>query len=109
VLIVLFLYLIIITKGIKIAINAKDRFGCYLAFGITAVLSMQVLINIAVVSGSIPPTGIPLPFISAGGSSLMVFMAAIGVLCNIGKNNEDSEKINNKFKINKSNLKIKFT
>lgn len=96
VLIVLFLYLIIITKGIKIAINAKDRFGCYLAFGITAVLSMQVLINIAVVSGSIPPTGIPLPFISAGGSSLMVFMAAIGVLCNIGKSNQISGDLENK-------------
>lgn len=91
VLILLLLYVIIITKGIKIAINAKDRFGCYLAFGIIAVLSMQVLINVAVVSGSIPPTGIPLPFVSAGGSSLMVFLAVIGILINISKNSTTEE------------------
>lgn len=59
--------------------------------------------------GSIPPTGIPLPFVSAGGSSLMVFMAAMGVLCNIAKNNEYGERINNKLKTKKSNQKIKFT
>jgi cell division protein FtsW len=57
-----------------------------LAAGITALISAQLLINIAVVTGSIPPTGIPLPFISAGGTSLMVFMGAIGVLMNIANN-----------------------
>ena len=107
VLIILLLYMIIITKGIKIALNSKDRLGCYLAFGITAVLSMQVIINVAVVSGSIPPTGIPLPFVSAGGSSLMVFMAAMGILCNISKNGDNTadfkQNLVNKFQ----KLKIK--
>ncbi len=84
-LLVISIYIAIIAIGIKIALNAQDRLGTYLASGITAVIAIQLLINIAVVTGSIPPTGIPMPFISAGGTSLSVFMAAIGVLCNVGK------------------------
>ena len=87
------LYILLIFEGIKIAYNAKDRLGGYLAAGITALISAQLLINIAVVTGSIPPTGIPLPFISAGGTSLMVFMGAIGVLCNVANN----DKLRNNF------------
>ena len=83
---VLLLYILLILEGIKIAYNAKDRLGGYLAAGITALISAQLLINVAVVTGSIPPTGIPLPFISAGGTSLMVFMGAMGVLINIANN-----------------------
>ena len=74
-----------ILTGLKIALKAKDRLGTYLAFGITAVIFCQLLINLCVVCGLIPPTGIPLPFISAGGSSLVVFLSAIGVLLNISK------------------------
>lgn len=85
-------YLIIIIQGIKIAMKASDRLGAYLAFGITSVICMQMLINVAVVTGSIPPTGIPLPFISAGGSSLIVFLAAIGVLLNISAGGEVATK-----------------
>lgn len=81
--VLMIVFLIIIFRGIKIAKNAKDRFGCYLATGITTIIALQVLINIAVVTGSIPPTGLPLPFISAGSTSLVVFMAAIGILQNI--------------------------
>lgn len=99
---IILIYAIVIWKGVKIALNAKDRLGCYLASGITSVIAMQVLINIAVVTGSIPPTGIPLPFVSAGGTSLMVFMGAIGVLCNIAKNDDKIE-----FGI-KTNFKLKF-
>ena len=84
-------YILIITQGVKIALNAKDRLGAYLAFGITSVIGVQMLINFAVVVGAIPPTGIPLPFISAGGTSLMVFMGTIGILCNVGKAHEYSE------------------
>lgn len=84
-LLVCLVYVLIIAQGMKIALRAKDRFGSYLAFGITAVIAFQVLINIAVVTGSIPPTGIPLPFVSAGGTSLMVFLGAIGILLNIDK------------------------
>lgn len=85
---VLTIYIIIIAIGIKISLNATDRLGTYLASGITAVIAVQLLINIAVVTGSIPPTGIPMPFVSAGGTSLSVFMGAIGVLCNVGRNGE---------------------
>ena len=83
---VILLYVTIIALGIKIALNASDRLGTYLASGITAVIAIQLLINIAVVTASIPPTGIPMPFISAGGTSLSVFMGAIGVLYNVGSN-----------------------
>lgn len=79
------MFLIIVVSGIKIAKTAKDRFGALLAGGITTIIATQVLINIAVVTGSIPPTGVPLPFISAGSTSLVVFMSAIGVVLNISK------------------------
>ena len=80
---ILMVYIIIIIQGVKIALNAADRLGAYMAFGITSVICLQTLINVAVVTGSIPPTGIPLPFISAGGSSLIVFLASVGILINI--------------------------
>lgn len=86
--ILLVLFLIMIICGINIAIHAKDRLGCYLASGITAVICVQVLLNVAVVTGSIPPTGLPLPFISSGSSSLIVFLASIGILLNINKNSK---------------------
>ena len=79
------IYLLLIIRGFKAAKNAGTRFDCYLASGITAVLTCQTLINLAVVSGSIPPTGIPLPFISFGGSSLVAFMTASGILINVSK------------------------
>ena len=70
---------------IKVALNAPDRFGALLASGVAFVIAVQTLLNIAVVTGSIPPTGLPLPFISAGSTSLVVFMSAIGVVLNINK------------------------
>ena len=79
------IFVLLIISGIKIAYSCHERFGCYLATGITSIIAIQTFINIAVVTGSIPPTGLPLPFISAGSSSLIVFMSAIGVLNNISK------------------------
>ena len=93
VLILCLVYIAIIMQGVKIAFNAKDRLGAYLAFGITSIIAVQMLINFAVVIGAIPPTGIPLPFISAGGSGLVVFMSAVGVLLNIA-NNESFKSVN---------------
>ncbi len=69
----------------KVALNAKDRFGCLLACGAGLVIGVQTLLNVAVVTGSIPPTGLPLPFISSGGTSVAVFMAAIGVVLNVAR------------------------
>ncbi len=81
--VVMALFIVIAARGIKIARKASNRFDCYLAAGITAVTSVQALVNTAVVCGAIPPTGLPLPFVSAGGSSLVAYLAAIGVLMSI--------------------------
>lgn len=81
--VIIILFLILIQRGIKIAIHAKDMYGTLIAVGITSVLAVQAIINIAVVTGSIPVTGVPLPFISYGGSSLVVNLMAIGILLNI--------------------------
>ena len=81
----LIVFLILVIFLIKTACGAKDRFGCLLAVGVATVIAVQVLINVAVVTGSIPPTGLPLPFVSAGSTSLVVFMSAIGVCINIRK------------------------
>lgn len=75
----------IIYRGIVIAVNAEDRYKGILASGVTAVFATQTMLNIAVVIGAIPPTGLPMPFISAGGSSLVSFMGAFGILLNISK------------------------
>lgn len=70
-------------EGFKVAKRAVSRFDCYLATGITLVIAFQSMLNIAVVCGAIPPTGLPLPYISLGGSSLVSFMVASGVLISI--------------------------
>ncbi len=79
------LFLILIWRGIRIALTAPDLFGCLLAAGIISMIAIQVVINIAVVTVSMPTTGVPLPFISYGGSSLAMFLTGIGVLLNISK------------------------
>ena len=79
------LYLLIILRAVRIATNCTDKFSCFLASGICAVIAVQSLLNFAVVTGSIPPTGLPLPFVSYGGTSLVVFMGAVGILLNISR------------------------
>ena len=75
----------IIFRGFIIAKNCKDRFGFLLASGFTLVYGIQVAINALVVSGAIPPTGLPLPLISSGNTSLIITMASIGVLYNVSR------------------------
>lgn len=77
----------IVFRGIRIAKRCKDRFGFLLAAGFILVYGIQVIINALVVSGSIPPTGLPLPLISSGNTSLIITMASMGVLYNISKSN----------------------
>lgn len=84
--VLIIIFTVLIWRGIRVAITAKDLYGSYLATGIITIIAVQVIINIAVVTGSMPPTGLPLPFISAGGSGLTIFMCSIGVLLNISKN-----------------------
>ncbi len=87
--IVLLAYLFIIYRGFRVAMRCKDRFGSMLAGGITTVFALQVLVNIGVVTGFMPTTGQALPFISAGGSSLLIFLCAMGVLLNISRHTAD--------------------
>jgi cell division protein FtsW len=76
-------YVIFLICGVKIAFKAKDLHGQYLALGLTFMVVLQAALNMAVVMGLLPPKGLPLPFISYGGTSLMVNMAAVGMLLNI--------------------------
>lgn len=87
---VMLAYLLLVISLARIALNAKDRFGSLLAGGVAIVIAVQTILNIAVVSGSIPPTGLPLPFISSGGTSLMMFMAGIGVALNVDRQSRKS-------------------
>jgi cell division protein FtsW len=86
VLIALFLFLFI--RGITIAGRSKDRFIHYLAYGLTLMLSVQALVNFAVVTGLVPTKGLPLPFVSYGGSALLINMAAVGILLRISKGDD---------------------
>ncbi len=79
----LIVFAVLIYLLINIAKNAKDRFGALLVLGVASVISIQVILNVCVVSGLIPPTGLPLPFISAGSTSLVVFMSAVGICLNV--------------------------
>jgi cell division protein FtsW len=84
VLCVLLLYVLILWSGLSIAKNTYDIFGSYLAMGITAAIGLQVCINLGVSLGLVPTKGLPLPFLSYGGTSLLVSMISIGILMNIG-------------------------
>jgi cell division protein FtsW len=82
-LLVLSLYGVILWSGLAVAWRAPDLFGQYLASGITSMILLQAIMNIAVVVGFLPTKGLPLPFVSLGGSSLVVMLAAIGLLLGI--------------------------
>jgi len=77
------LFLLFMFRGIKIAMRAPDIFGTYLAIGITSLITTQALINFGVVMGLLPTKGLPLPFISHGGTALLVLSVMVGVLLNI--------------------------
>ena len=81
--VVLGLLLLLVWRGLRIAILAKDTFGMLVAGGIVAILTLQVFVNIGMTIGIMPVTGLPLPFISYGGTSLIVWFAMIGLLLNI--------------------------
>jgi cell division protein FtsW len=84
-LIVILMYAWIVFRGIVIAMRCRNRFGSLLAAGISIVFGFQVFVNIGVVTGLLPTTGQALPFISAGGTSLLVFLAAMGLLLSISR------------------------
>ena len=84
-LIILLAFLVIAWRGLVAALNAPDRFGTFLALGLTVAITFQAFLNISVVLALLPTKGIPLPFVSAGGSSLLVSFLAIGVLLNVSQ------------------------
>ena len=91
---VIALYCLLLWRGVHIAINAPDQFGMLLASGIVLMIAIQVILNIAVVTSSMPPTGINLPFISYGGNALLIFMFSAGVLLNISRHEPKNTGVN---------------
>ena len=86
IIIVASLFVFILYRGMRISLRCSDSFGKYLAFGMTFQILIQAVMNLMVVVGLIPVTGVTLPFLSYGGSSLLISMASIGILLNISRN-----------------------
>ncbi|MCM2285410.1 MAG: putative lipid II flippase FtsW [Desulfobacula sp.] len=93
VIIILCLYLILLLKGVAIAKKAGTVFGAITAAGLTIYIAVQVIINTGVALGALPTKGLTLPFISYGGTSLIINMAAIGILMNIGASKDDEQPV----------------
>ena len=83
---------LLVFRGIKVAKNAEDFFSCFLSSGITLVYGIQTVINALVVSGSIPPTGLPLPLVSSGNTSLIITMASMGILYSVSRKGNRAQK-----------------
>jgi cell division protein FtsW len=83
--VVLVCFCLITWRGLRIASRAPDSFGAFLALGLTTMIAVQALVNISVVLGMMPTKGIPLPFVSAGGSSLIINLLGMGVLLNVSR------------------------
>lgn len=90
-LLIVALFVFFVWRGIKVAMKAKDTYGTLLSIGITSIIAVQAIINIAVVTGSMPVTGVPMPFISYGGTSLVINMMAMGILLNISRQVQGKE------------------
>lgn len=86
--VVIILFAIFIWRGLLIAMKAPDMFGSLLAVGITSLIGIQAIMNIAVVTSSMPNTGIPLPFFSYGGTALVIILCAVGILLNISRSSK---------------------
>lgn len=84
-LMVIILFLVFVWRGILVAMNAKDTFGSLIAIGIVTLIGLQAIINIAVVTNTMPVTGMELPFFSYGGTAIMVNLFAVGILLNISR------------------------
>ena len=85
---VIILFALFVWRGIIIAIKAEDTFGTLIAIGITTMIGLQSLINIAVVTNTIPVTGMPLPFFSYGGSAMLADLIAVGILLSVSRNSK---------------------
>jgi cell division protein FtsW len=86
-------YLVIVGRGVKVALAATDDYGAYMSFGISMLFGVQALVNMSVAMAMLPTKGLTLPFISYGGSSLLVNAAAMGILLNVSRSREASDNL----------------
>ncbi|HET9672012.1 MAG TPA: FtsW/RodA/SpoVE family cell cycle protein, partial [Actinomycetota bacterium] len=84
-LVVLLLFGTLVTAGVRIAVRATDPFGRLVAAGVTAWIGLQTLVNLGAVTGLLPITGVPLPFLSFGGTALVVTLAGVGVVASVAR------------------------
>jgi len=84
--IIIILFVLLVWRGLVIAVRCRDKFGSMLAVGLTAQVGLQTILNIAVVTNSIPNTGISLPFFSAGGTALMMLLFQMGIILSVSRN-----------------------
>lgn len=84
--VLIFLYLLLLLEGMKISKQAREPLGRLIACGVVALLGLQIFVNVGMTIGLMPITGLPLPFVSYGGSSLIVSMSCVGLLLNVSKN-----------------------
>ncbi|MBR5740734.1 MAG: putative lipid II flippase FtsW [Firmicutes bacterium] len=89
--VLLIVYLVLIWRGCRAAMRAKDLYGMMMASGITIMIGVQVAINVAVVTSSMPPTGVILPFVSYGGNALLLLMGLMGIMWNITRQSQQAE------------------
>jgi len=90
---VLAAFVVIAWRGLRIASRAPDSFGSFLAIGVTAMVAVQAFINMSVVLGLMPTKGIPLPFVSAGGSSLVINLIGVGILLNLSQHASTAHQV----------------
>lgn len=90
---ILLLFLVLIWRGVRVAMHAPDKLGSLIAVGITSIIAVQVIINVAVVTSSMPVTGMPLPFFTYGGSSLAFLLVGVGMLLNISRSTGSKYKV----------------
>ena len=88
---VLLCFCVITWRGLRVALRAPDSFGAFLALGLTTMVAVQALVNISVVLGLMPTKGTPLPFVSAGGSSLLINLVGMGILLNVSQHTTSLE------------------
>ncbi|MEG0291503.1 MAG: putative lipid II flippase FtsW [Anaerovoracaceae bacterium] len=85
-------YIFLIWRGIKVALAAKDKFGFYIASGVVMMIGIQVALNIAVVTSSMPPTGVTLPFVSYGGNAMILFCTGMGLVLSVSRRTVDIDE-----------------
>jgi cell division protein FtsW len=88
---VLICFCIVTWRGMRISLHAPDPFGAFLALGLTTMVAVQAFVNISVVLGLMPTKGIPLPFVSFGGSSLLINLVGMGILLNLSQHMSSTE------------------